>query len=80
MTEENKMISLEALIFFYRNHALTEYLTTLSDEELLLVIRNVQANDIVGETIGIYDALLQEAEYRNDKIIYEERNSLSKSK
>ena len=31
MTEENKMISLEALVFFYRNHALTEYLTTLSD-------------------------------------------------
>ena len=43
-------------------------------------MRNVQANDIVGETIGIYDALLQEAEYRNDKTIYEERNSSSKSK
>ena len=45
MTEENNMISLEELVFFYRNHA-----------------------------------LLQKAEYRNDKTIYEERNSSSKSK
>lgn len=80
MKEENKMTSLEALVFFYRHHALTEYLTTLSMNELAEIISRIQTNDIKGDIIGIYDAVLQEVEYRSDNEIYQERRNSNKAK
>ncbi len=75
MKEENKMTSQEALIFFYRHHALTEYLTTLSDEELSSARTNIEVDDIKDEKIGILDAIMQEMEYRSDQNINEGRKS-----
>lgn len=80
MEEENKMTSMEALLFFYRHHALTEYLTTLSMNELAEIISRIQTNDIKGDIIGIYDAVLQEVEYRGDNEVYQERSASNKSK
>ena len=80
MKEENKMTTMEALVFFYRHHALTEFLTTLSDEELSSVRSNIEVDDIDDEKAGILDAIMQEMEYRSDKTIIEERNSSNKSK
>ncbi len=75
MKEDNKMTSEEALLFFYRHHALTEYLTTLSDEELSSARTNIEVDDIKDEKIGILDAIMQEIEYRNDQTINEGRKT-----
>ncbi len=67
--ETKKITSLEALVFFYRHHALTEFLQTLTNKELKEAKSSIVAGDIEGERIGILDAIIQEEEYRLDATI-----------
>ena len=73
MKEENKMTSMEALLFFYRHHAITEYLTTLSDKELFSARASIEVDDIKDEKIGILNAIMQEMEHRSEQTINEEK-------
>lgn len=75
MEKENGATSLKALEYFYYHRVLTEYLTTLSDEELQTARTTIELDDIEGNKIGILDAIIQEMEYRADNKIYEERES-----
>ena len=56
----------KALEYFYSQRVLTEYLQTLSDKELLQAEMNLMVDDIIGDRIGILDAIRQEKEYRID--------------
>lgn len=71
--------SSEALRFFYSHRALTEYLQTLTDEELNSAERSITITDIDNVGEGILDAIYQEREYRMDNsVILEEPLKRSK--
>ena len=71
--------SSEALRFFYSHGALTEYLQTLTDEELNSAERSITITDIDNAGAGILDAIYQEREYRMDNsVVLEEPMKRSK--
>lgn len=52
------------LTIFLANHKLTEYLQTLTDEELEQAERNLYVDDLVGDALDILSAIRIEKEYR----------------
>ena len=78
MEKSIRATSSEALKFFYSHRALTEYLQTLSDEELRSAEASITVTDIDSVGEGILDAIYQEREYRNDSAILEEPMKRSK--
>lgn len=73
--EKNSAISLKALEYFYFHRVLTDYLTTLSDEELREARATIDLGDIEGNKINILDAIMQEMEYREDRKYFSENNT-----
>ena len=58
------MLTIEDLKTEYYNHNLTEFLKTLTDEQINEFLGQIYRNDIVGDLVNILDALLNEVEYR----------------
>ncbi len=58
--------SVKALKFFYSQNALTDFLQTLSDEELNKAQVNIEVTDIDDFNARLLDAIYQEKEYRQD--------------
>jgi hypothetical protein len=62
----DKLASFEVLKFFYSNRALTDYLQTLTDEELEETYYSIVVDDIDDVKAAILDCVIQEKEYRAD--------------
>lgn len=56
------------LTIFLASHKLTDYLQTLSDEELHDAETNLYMDDIVGDAENILDAIRTEKEYRQQQL------------
>lgn len=64
MSTERNCISLKDLEVIYANNRLTEYLATLSTEELSTIKSHILCDDIVGVRIGLLSAIDDAIEYR----------------
>lgn len=54
----------DTLLLFYRGHKLTDYLKTLTDEELVEAKDNISVDRIDEEKGAILNTIKQELEYR----------------
>lgn len=61
-------------------HTLTEYLQSLSDEDLNICYVLIAATDIVGDKVDIWDAILQELDYRGSYLVQKDSNEESSGK
>ncbi len=61
---EKTEVSLKDLELIYANNRLTEYLTTLSTDELSTIKSHILCDDIIGVRIGLLSAIEDAIEYR----------------
>ena len=61
---EKNEVSLKDLELIYANNRLTEYLTTLSTDELSTIKSRILCDDIIGVRIGLLSAIEDAIEYR----------------
>lgn len=65
-----KTMDLKEIVKYYAEYTLTEYLKTLSDEELQHILVCILCDDIIDERVNIYSAVKNEIEYReSDKAL-----------
>ena len=61
-----------------RNHDLTNYLKTVSEEDLESVMSYIESGCLIGDKYNIYSAIITELEYRKNEIKIEEEKKMIK--
>ena len=65
-----RLIDIKDLAKHYMSHTLTDFLQTLTDDELEYAIGCILADDLIEDRINIYSAIKNEMQYRkSDEIL-----------
>lgn len=59
-----RLIDIKDLAKHYISHTLTDFLQTLTDDELEYAIGCILADDLIEDRVYIYEAIKNEIEYR----------------